>query len=312
MIYVLPVLFVVCTLAGIYFLLYARNDQARDFVTSLLDESGDQKERIKQMQQQFILKKRRTQSKSTYFQKLDVKLEKANLYIKPNEFLLMRLLCIIVGAVAGYFMGNGLIMGVVGAIVGNFVPIIYLNIRIWLRMSKAQKQFADVIDTFVNCFKSGYAFSKAVQVVSERYDDPWGTELGKVSAEMNFGSSVEDALYGLARRIENPDTAMFVTAVLIQRETGGNLAQLLSCLSNTVRERYKLLSKVSALSAQGKLSALIIFMIPFGLATIYSAMFPEMMDRFAHNPIGIGCIVIALGSQMIGGLVLNKIVSLEV
>jgi len=151
-----------------------------------------------------------------------------------------------------------------------------------------------------------------VQVVAENFDDPWSTELNKVATEMNFGATQEDALFSLAKRVPNPDVALFVTAVLIQKETGGNLAELFSNLSHTIRERYKLLGKVNALSAQGKLSATIIFCIPFGLAGMFTLIIPRMMNDFVHHPIGVALMIFALFMQLLGGLVLKRIVTLEV
>lgn len=307
----LPVIPIVLIFAGIYYMFFAKRDQAREFVHQLFNEE-DHKEKMKRIQQQhFVLKKRRKDG-SKFLQRLDMDLEMANLLIKPNEFIMISLGTMVVGFLIVFILGKGLFLSILGAVAGLFMPKLYLKLRIMLRMSKARAQFADVLDTMVSCFKSGYGFSRAVQVVAENYDDPWSTELNKVATEMNFGSTQEDALLALAKRVPNPDVALFVTAVLIQKETGGNLAELLLNLSHTIRERYKLLGKVSALSAQGKLSAVIVFLIPFGLAGVFTLLMPEMMEQFIHNPIGIALMIFAGIMQLIGGVVLKKIVSLEV
>lgn len=311
LIYLLPVIPVLLIFAGVYYTFFAKKDQARAFVQQLFNEE-DRAEQMKRMQQQhFILKKRR-KDQSPFLQRLDNELEMANLLIKPNELILISLGTALLGFFIPVLLGKGVLLTLLGGVVGLFLPKMYLKMRIMFRMSKARRQFSDVLDTMVGCFKSGYGFSRAVQVVADNFDDPWSTELGKIATEMNFGSSQEDALYALAKRVPNPDVALFVTAVLIQKETGGNLAELLSNLSKTIRERYKLLSKVSALSAQGKLSAIIIFLIPFGLAGIFALMMPEMMGEFVRNPIGIFLIGFACVMQLIGGIVLKKIVTLEV
>ncbi len=311
LIYILPIIPIALIFAGIYFTFFAKKDQAREFVHQLFNED-DRSEQMKRLQQQhFILKKKR-KDQSPFIQRLDMDLERANLMIKPNEFLMIGLGTAFLGFVIVFLLGKGIFFSVLGAIGGLLLPKLFLMVKIMLRMNKARRQFADVLDTLVSCFKSGYGFTRAVQVVSENFDDPWSTELGKVATEMNFGSTQEDALMGLAKRIPNADVALFVTAVLIQKETGGNLAELLTNLSKTIRERYKLLSKVSALSAQGKLSAVIVFLIPFGLAGTFTLIMPDMMAQFVKNPIGIALIVFACVMQLIGGLVLKKIVTLEV
>ncbi|MCA9789717.1 MAG: type II secretion system F family protein [Cyanobacteria bacterium HKST-UBA04] len=310
LVYILPAISVLCMLAGVYFVLFHKREEARTFAANLLsEEKMDYKRRA---QQQVILRKRRNENQTGFLAKIDMDMERANLFIKPNEFLMLMGGCATMAFLLVLAMGKGLLLAIPAGILGIFLPKLYIKFSIWRRMGKAEKELAQVLDTFASCFKSGYSFSRAVQQVAEQYDDPWGTELAKVSAEMNFGSSVEESLVGLTKRIPQSDVAMFVTAVLIQRETGGNLGELLETLSKTVRERFKLMNKVKALSAQGKLSAFIIFMIPFGLASIYSAMFPEVMMNFFHHPIGWGLMTLAGGCQLVGGFVLKNIVTLEV
>jgi len=309
--YFLPAIPIILIFAGVYFTFYAKRDQARDFVHNLFDETDRQEQMKKIRQQHYILKKRR-KDQSPFIQRLDMDLDRANLLMKPNEFLMICLASAVVLFVILFLIKVWIGFAILGAGGGLFLPQLYLKCRIFFRMKKAAAQFSDVLDMMVSCFKSGYGFSKALQVVSENFNDPWSTELGKVVAEMNFGASQEDCLMALAKRIPNPDVALFVTAVMIQKETGGNLAELLSNLSHTIRERYKLLSKVGALSAQGKLSAIIIFCIPFGLAGVFTLLVPAMMSGFVHNPIGIALIVFACILQSIGGIVLKKIVTLEV
>ncbi len=309
--YIVPVIPILFAFAGVYYLFFAKKDQAREFVHQLFNEE-DRAEQMRRMQQQHYILKKRNKDQSKFLQRLDMDLERANLMIKPNEFIMLAVGAAFFCGLITLAMGKGLFLTILAGTGGFFLPQMYLKIRIMMRMSKARAQFADVLDMMVSCFKSGYGFARAVQVVAENFTDPWSTELSKVAAEMNFGSTQEDALLALAKRIPNPDVALFVTAVLIQKETGGNLAELLSNLSHTIRDRYKLLSKVSALSAQGKLSAIIVFLIPFGLAGVFTLIMPEMMNNFAHNPIGICLIGFALVMQAIGGVVLKKIVSLEV
>ncbi len=310
-IYFIPAIPVLFIIGGVYFTFFAKRDQAREFVQQLFDEQ-DRSEHIKRIQQHHFILKKKNKDQSPFMQKLDMDMERANLMLKPNEFILISLGFCLLGFMFPFIMGKGFLIALGCAVVGLFLPKLYLKVRIMFRMKKARAQFPDVLDMMVSCFKSGYGFSRAVQVVSENFTDPWSTELSKVATEMNFGSTLDDALFSLAKRVPNPDVALFVTAVLIQKETGGNLAGLLQNLSNTIRERYKLISKVGALSAQGKLSAVVVFLLPFGLAGILTLLMPVAMDHFAHNPIGQFLIGFALFWQAIGGVVLKKIVTLEV
>jgi len=311
LIYVFAVIPILLILTGVYFTFFAKQDQARNYLQQVL-EDVDRPSQIKQLQQQHFILKKKNKMQHPFLQRVDMDLERANLMLKPNEFLMISFASAVVCFPLSFLILKGVFLGICGAIAGLFLPLLYIKLRIMFRMSKARAQFADVLDTMVGCFKSGYGFSRAIQAVADNFEDPWSTELTKVATEMNFGSTQEDALMSLGKRIPNPDVWLFITAMLIQRETGGNLAELLTNLSHTIRERYKLLSKVSALSAQGKLSAIIVFCIPFGLAGVFALMVPQMMSEFIHNPIGIILMVFAFCMQMIGGLVLKKIVTLEV
>jgi tight adherence protein B len=311
LIYIIPVIPIVLILAGVYFTFFAKHDQARNYMDQVL-EDVDRRSQIKQLQQQHFVLKKRNKTQNRFLQKVDMDLERANLMLKPNEFLMISLGSAVVCFLLMFVMGKGLFLSFCSSLGGLFLPWLYVKLRIMFRMSKARAQFADVLDTMVGCFKSGYGFSRAIQTVADNFEDPWSTELTKVATEMNFGSTQEDALLSLGKRVPNPDVWLFVTAMLIQKETGGNLAELLMNLSHTIRERYKLLSKVTALSAQGKLSAIIVFCIPFGLAGVFTVMMPTMMNEFVHHPIGIILLVFAFCMQLVGGLVLKKIVTLEV
>jgi tight adherence protein B len=233
--------------------------------------------------------------------------------LKTTEFILI---CfgtgVVVFLLAAFVLGQGIALGIVEGAAAIALPYFYLNIRVWLRLKKADEQFADVLDALVNCFKTGYGFSRAIQVIAENYDDPWGTEFNKMGMEMNLGAVQEDCLSNLSSRIPTADVDLFVTALIIQKETGGNMAELLGNLSKTCRERYKLYRKVGAISAQGKLSAFIVICIPFGLMTMMYLFLPEAVVKFVTNPIGIVFMVLA-GIWMCMGIgVLFKIVQIEV
>ncbi len=263
-----------------------------------------------------ILKRRKKKAegeKESITDKLEDDLERANLILHPKEFLLMcvgtALGC---GLVAVFIFQIHFILGGLIGVASYFVPFLYLKVRIILRIKKATAQFADVLDSMVNGFKTGYGFSRAVQMISDNYDDPWGTEFGKMGAEMNLGLTQEEALLNLSNRIPTPDVDLFVTAMVIQKETGGNMTELLQTLSKTCRDRFKLFQKVGAISAQGKLSAGIIICVPFLITGMMFMFLPEHTMKFFTNPIGIVIVSLVSIWMMIGIGVLWKIVQIEV
>ncbi|MBK8189605.1 MAG: type II secretion system F family protein [Vampirovibrionales bacterium] len=261
-----------------------------------------------------VLKRRKKQGDAqTALDRLETDLERANMLIRSREFLMI---CGGVGAIAGLIavvvLGQAPFIGILAGLGGLFTPAAYLKIRIWLRIRRAEAQFADVLDALRNCFKTGFGFNRAVQQIADNFEDPWGTEFGKIAAETNLGATLETTMRNLSRRIPLTDVDLFVTALLIQKETGGNMAELLGNISHTIRERFKLKRKVTAISAQGKLSASIVVCVPFFLMGVIYLFLPEPVTKFVTNPIGM-VLLIAAGVWMVMGIgVLFKIVQIEV
>lgn len=300
---------------GLYKTFLEKQVQAQEHIQELLGKQKSNVNPLTGRDHDSILKKRKKSKNAqpSRIDQLEIKLERANLLITANEFLLICMGCaVLVGLIVHFCFGQNWLLSILGGFCGAILPYGYLLLRIMLRMKKAAAQFSDVLDAMVNAFKTGFGFSRAVQMVADNFDDPWGTEFGKMAAEMNLGASQEDALYSLANRIPSPDVDLFVTALLIQKETGGSMAELLGNLSKTIRDRYKLFQKIGAISAQGKLSAGIVCFVPFLLCGIMFTFLPNAMMKFVTNPIGIVLLVLA-GFWMICGIgVLFKIVQIEV
>lgn len=307
---------VVFLIIGFYKTALEKQVQAQEHIQGLLGKTQKASINLITGKEQDLILKKRKKNKDGQLTKIDqieIKLERANLLITAKEFLMICVGSAFLGGLITYFcFGQNMLLAIVGGIGSTFLPYAYLLLREMLRMKKAAAQFSDVLDAMVNSFKTGFGFSRAVQMVADNFDDPWGTEFGKMAAEMNLGSSQEDALYSLTNRIPSPDVDLFVTALLIQKETGGSMAELLGNLSKTIRDRYKLFQKIGAISAQGKLSAGIVCFVPFLLCGIMFAFLPEAMMKFVTNPIGIVLLVLA-GFWMACGIgVLFKIVQIEV
>jgi tight adherence protein B len=299
-------------LMGIYQNSLGKKESAKENIRRLVGQEKETDPTEFRKQQENILKKRTANEKSNT-EWLENNLERANLMIKPSEFYIICVVsAFLVGVIATFAFGMPMILGGLTGAMGFFLPFLMLNMKIGMRMGKADAEFPDILDALVNCFKTGYGFSRAIQVIAENYDDPWGTEFGKVALEMNLGSTQEDALYNLSKRIVSPDVDLFVTGLIIQKETGGNMAELLTGLSGTIRERYKMFRKISALSAQGKLSAGIICAIPFAMMGMMSLAMPAAVTGFVTHPIGILLLGVAGFWMACGIAVLFKIVKVEV
>jgi tight adherence protein B len=266
-------------------------------------------EAVQKKQIEQVLRRRNLKQKAV---KRANDLERANWLMRPEEFTLVQVIIAVVCAAVAFF-GRLPIPAIIPiAIGGFFLPLLMLKFKIMMRMKRAEAQFADVLDSLVNCFKTGYGFNRALQVISDNFEDPWGTEFGKMCTEISLGAQPEDVLGRLTDRVPSADVDLFVTALLIQRETGGNLAELLGNLSRICRERQKLYRKVGAISAQGKLSAGVVCCVPLVLFAMMYALQREAVVAFATNIIGIVLLSFAAFWMCCGIFVLWKMVQIEV
>jgi tight adherence protein B len=180
------------------------------------------------------------------------------------------------------------------------------------RMQQIEQQLPDALDLISRALKAGHAFPSGLQMVSEEAKDPIASEFGIVHDEVNFGVAVPTALTNLANRVPSTDMRYFVIAVLIQRETGGNLTELLGNISSLIRERLKLLGKVRVLSAEGRMSAWILCALPFVLAGVINLIHPKFMAVLWTDPMGLKMIYAALVMMMLGALWMRKIIRIRV
>lgn len=313
----IPAFAVFMLLLGIYKTFLEKKVQAQEHIQDLMGH-GEGKPLVATLlgkNQDNILKKRKKNKtgQQTQMDALEIKLERANLMITPNEFILICMgSAVACGLLIWLLFGQNLLLAIPLGGACCMLPYLYLILKIMMRMGKAAATFADVLDSMVNAFKTGFGFSRAVQMIADNFDDPWGTEFGKMAAEMNLGSSMEDALFGLASRVPSQDVDLFVTALLIQKETGGSMAELLGNLGKTIRDRYKLFQKVGAISAQGKLSAGIVCCVPLVLCAIMFVFLPGATVKFYTNPWGIGVLIVTGFWMCCGVGVLYKIVQIEV
>jgi tight adherence protein B len=180
------------------------------------------------------------------------------------------------------------------------------------RIKKFEQQLPDALDLMTRALRSGHAFSSALQMLGDEMPEPIANEFRIVHDEVNFGVSLEQALTNLTERLPSTDLRYFVVAVLIQREAGGNLTEVLGNLSRLIRERLKLLAKVRVMASEGRLSAWILGLMPFGLAGVMSLVNPEFMTPLWTDPIGIAIVKYMLGLTVIGVLLLRKIIKIRV
>ena len=204
-----------------------------------------------------------------------------------------------------------LLSGVVGVVFAA-VPFLYVSRKRGQRLRKFETQLPEALDLITRALRSGHAFSSALQMVGDEMAEPVAGEFRIVHDEVNFGIELQQALTNLSVRVPLTDLRYFIVSVLIQRESGGNLTEVLGNLSRLIRERLKLMSKVRVLSSEGRLSAWILGIMPFALAGVMAIMNPEFMTPLWNDPIGIAIIKYMLILMAFGVLILRKIIKIRV
>ncbi|WP_176046434.1 type II secretion system F family protein [Burkholderia sp. BCC1644] len=198
------------------------------------------------------------------------------------------------------------------ALFAGFLPLMYVMRCRGRRMRKLERQLPDICDMIARALRSGHSFTSTLGMVGDEFPDPMGGEFRVTFDEVNYGVSLHDALMNLATRVPVQDLRYFVIAVLIQRETGGNLAELLDSIAALIRERFKLFDKVRVLSAEGRLSAWILGLLPFGTAAVMAVLNREFLSVLWEDPAGIRMVGTMLVSMAFGLFWIRRIVRIRV
>ncbi len=243
---------------------------------------------------------------------------RSGLRVRPAEYVIICFFVMVVigflSALLGYFLFGArvAVLGLVGFALGWIFPVIYVFYRRHQRMKAFNSQLLDLINLMSNGLKSGYGFIQALQLVASEARPPASEEFERVVRENRFGIPVEDALERLVDRMESDDLDLVVTAVLIQRQVGGRLSEILDQISSTIRERVKIQGQIRALTAQGKMGGAIISLLPFLLGVVFYFLQTEMMVQFLTHPVGIAAIIFALFWQGIGFFFIWQIVNIDI
>jgi tight adherence protein B len=245
--------------------------------------------------------------------RLDRTLLQANLSWTVSNLLLGCLAC---GA-ASFLAVTSLLHQpfLVGALAAGgtaWLPLAYVQRRRKRRLAKLEQQLPDALDLLGRALRAGHAFGAGLQMVGEEMAEPIASEFRFVHDEVNFGVSLEQALGNLSERVPITDLRYFVVAVLIQRDSGGNLTEVLGNLSCLIRQRLKLLWHVRVLSAEGRLSAWLLSLLPFAIGGLMNVFNPEFMAPMWTDPIGVTIVRSMLVSMAFGILLLRKIIRIRI
>ncbi len=245
-------------------------------------------------------------------QYLDRLLQLANAQYPLGVFILLTIFLAITSFLVSYLITRNKVLAVIITLLLAGTPFFYLCLQKKKRIEKFQRQLPDGLGLIARSLKAGHAFPSSMKMAADEFDDPLGPEFGETLNEINFGVNVPDALKNLTERINCPDLKFFVISVILQRETGGNLAEIIENLAYIIRERFKLYGKIRTLAAEGKISAIILGSLPFFIMVALHLTSPAYIRVLFSDPAGKIIIGIAAFMMVIGILVMKKIVNIKV
>lgn len=248
--------------------------------------------------------------------KIADQLAKADIPLKANEFVAIQFLAVMIAMMIGTVVLRNLAIAIVLAIAAYFLPLVWVGIVSAKRKQAFNDQILDTLIMIANGLKAGYSFLQALEMVCKESLPPMSKELKRVLKENSLGMNLEDTLIALNSRVESEDWDLVTTVVLIQRQVGGNLAEVLEKIGKTIRERMRIKGDIQTKTAQAKVSGMMVAALPFGLGIMIYVLNPEFMSKlftFKRGWFrGWFLVVAGLVWEVIGIFIIKKIVDIEV
>lgn len=235
----------------------------------------------------------------------------ANIMMKPEEFAFIWIMLAFLPALISMPFSDNPFLPLVLIIVGVVAPIIVIKKKQADRVKEFESQLSDALLICCNCLRSGLTFAQAMENIAEEMEEPIGTEFKRAVNEMGFGATLEEALNGMLERIDSSDLILTVAAVNVQRQTGGNLSQILETISNTIRERLKIKREIRSLTSQGRMSGIVIGLLPVVIAMFLMVLNPDYIMTFVNTRAGNIMLIICIILEGLGFLAINKVVDIK-
>jgi tight adherence protein B len=252
-------------------------------------------------------------------------LARADLQLRPSEYLALRTAAVVGAPLVAFILGKAVFPGLdnplallVAIVLGWWVPRWYVNRRKGKRLQAFNDHLADTITLVANALRAGASFLQAIELVVRETQPPISTEFNRVIREVNLGLPFEQALANMVRRVRSEDLELMTTAITIQHQVGGNLAEILDSIAFTIRERVRIIGEIRVLTAQQRMSGYVVAGLPIGLIAILTVIAPSFMDPMFEDPsvagIPYGVFLLAFGGLLmfIGFMAIRRIVDIEV
>jgi tight adherence protein B len=244
--------------------------------------------------------------------KLDLILRRAGVTLRPEEFILFRWISVAFSGGLLYLLSGNFLFIFIGILLGYMAPKWWLNKKERDRILEFNNGLADMITTIVGSLRAGFSFPQALKTVAEEAESPIKEEIEMVLKEMQYGSSIEESLNDLYERMPSEDLELMIQAILIQKQVGGNLATVLDKIVQTIRDRTKIQRQILTLTAQGRLSGIVIGLLPIILGFVLYLIEPDYIGSLFTNVIGVMMLTAGMISGIIGFLLIRKLTTIEV
>jgi tight adherence protein B len=246
-----------------------------------------------------------------YNQKLELELSKADILLRGEEFIGLNILTSAGGGLVGFMVLGGVGPALLLTFVGVVAPGFMVRHKKRARLNELNQQIGDSLTVMTNSLRAGYSFQQAMDLVGKEMNGPLAVEFRRTLREINLGNTTEQALQNLIRRVESDDLELMITAVLIQRQIGGNLAEIFDNISTTIRERILMKGEIKTLTAQGRISGLVIGLLPVALFVILMLISPDYISILLERRAGWMILGVSIVSELIGFLLIRKVVTIE-
>ena len=248
----------------------------------------------------------------TWPSRLQALIAQAGMKMKPGKLILI---CAIVGLVGTESMelySGNLLFAVCVGVPCFFIPFLFVLLKRSRRMAAFERQFPEVIDLLARSVRAGHSFTSGMEIVATDLPEPVATEFRTTFDEQRFGLPLRDALFGLCNRVPLIDVRLFVIALLVQKETGGNLVEILENLSHVIRERFRIAGEVRIRTAQGRLTAAILLALPIGMLLILRVIAVDYVSVLFTTDLGRMLLIGAGVMQVLGAIVIWRIIQIKV
>jgi tight adherence protein B len=238
--------------------------------------------------------------------------EQADCHIKPSTLGGIGLLLAALGATGSAMAKVPWFFAPLAGVVMFLIPLLWLLNKRRVRLKTFAAQLPDALELVARALRAGHSLAAGMHVVAEEMPSPICDEFGRVYEEQNLGIAIEDSMRTMCERVPNLDLRFFVTSVAIQRQTGGDLAEILDKIGYVIRERYRILGQVKALTGEGRLSGVVLIALPFVLFLVMLHIKPDYVEALWTDPLGIKMSIFGVVTQILGAIVIKKIVDIKV